>query len=151
MPSRRTWLRLISCLVLLLILLGVYGYLSLSRLLEREQIENLEWRGLGLSTEGIQLDQLSLQHPSGAVQLQQVQLHWSGFSLALPFWQQVHITSLQLNLPSQAEPASEDSTDVEVPLEQLYTDGILSFEFKRCISRLQEMQSHDYLAKPHLP
>ena len=119
MPSRRTWLRLISCLVLLLILLGVYGYLSLSRLLEREQIENLEWRGLGLSTEGIQLDQLSLQHPSGAVQLQQVQLHWSGFSLALPFWQQVHITSLHLNLPSQAEPASEDSTDFEVPLEQL--------------------------------
>jgi hypothetical protein len=119
MPSRRTWLRLISCLVLLLILLGVYGYLSLSRLLEREQIENLEWRGLGLSTEGIQLDQLSLQHPSGAVQLQQVQLHWSGFSLALPFWQQVHITSLRLNLPSQAEPAADDSTDFEVPLEQL--------------------------------
>jgi len=119
MPSRRTWLRLISCLVLLLILLGVYGYLSLSRLLEREQIENLEWRGLGLSTEGIQLDQLSLQHPSGAVQMQQVQLHWSGFSLALPFWQQVHITSLHLNLPSQAEPAAEDSTDFQMPLEQL--------------------------------
>lgn len=39
----------------------------------------------------------------------------------------------------------------EVALEQLYSDGILSFEFKRCISRLQEMQSHDYLAKPHLP
>ncbi|WP_339732509.1 YdbH domain-containing protein [uncultured Pseudomonas sp.] len=119
MPSRRTWLRLISCLVLLLILLGVYGYLSLSRLLEREQIENLEWRGLDLSTQGLQLDQLSMQHPSGAVQLQQLRLHWSGFSLALPFWQQVHITSLHLNLPSQAEPESEDSTDFEVPLEQL--------------------------------
>jgi cell division protein ZapE len=39
----------------------------------------------------------------------------------------------------------------EVALEQLYVDGILSFEFKRCISRLQEMQSHDYLAKAHLP
>lgn len=119
MPSRRTWLRLISCLVLLLVLLSAYGYLSLTRLLEREQIENLEWRGLGLSTVGIQLDQLSLQHPSGAVQLQQVQLYWSGFSLALPFWQQVHITSLHLNLPSQAEPAADDSTDFEVPLEQL--------------------------------
>ncbi len=119
MPSRRIWLRLISCLVLLLVLLGSYGYLSLSRLLEREQIENLEWRGLGLSTEGLQLDQLSLQHPSGAVQLQQVQLHWSGFNLALPFWQQVHITSLRLNLPSQAEPAAEDSTDFQIPLEQL--------------------------------
>jgi cell division protein ZapE len=39
----------------------------------------------------------------------------------------------------------------EVELEQLYSDGILNFEFKRCISRLQEMQSHDYLAKAHLP
>ena len=39
----------------------------------------------------------------------------------------------------------------ELPLEQLYTEGILSFEFKRCISRLQEMQSTDYLAKQHLP
>lgn len=119
MPSRRTWLRLISCLVLLLVLLGAYGYLSLSRLLEREQIDNLEWRGLGLSTQGIQLDQLSLQHPSGAVQLQQVQLHWRGFSLALPFWQQVQITNLQLNLPSQPAPAADHSTDFVLPLEQI--------------------------------
>tara|TARA_R110000737_G_scaffold25195_8_gene43914 strand:+ start:2821 stop:3936 length:1116 start_codon:yes stop_codon:yes gene_type:complete len=39
----------------------------------------------------------------------------------------------------------------EVALEQLYTAGRLSFEFKRCLSRLQEMQSHDYLASEHLP
>jgi cell division protein ZapE len=39
----------------------------------------------------------------------------------------------------------------EVPLEQLYAEGTLSFEFKRCISRLQEMQSHEYLAEPHIP
>lgn len=38
-----------------------------------------------------------------------------------------------------------------VPMEQLYTDGILSFEFKRCLSRLQEMQSQDYLALAHIP
>lgn len=38
-----------------------------------------------------------------------------------------------------------------VPMEQLYTTGILSFEFRRCLSRLQEMQSHDYLALAHLP
>ncbi|MDF3196951.1 YdbH domain-containing protein [Pseudomonas sp. 1928-m] len=119
MPSRRTWLRLISCLVLLLVLLGAYGYLSLNRLLEREQIDNLELRGLGISTQGIQLDQLSLQHPSGAVQLQQVQLRWSGFNLALPFWQQIQITSLQLNLPSQPAPAADHSTDFVLPLEKL--------------------------------
>lgn len=39
----------------------------------------------------------------------------------------------------------------EVALENLYTQGGLSFEFRRCISRLQEMQSHDYLAEPHIP
>jgi len=39
----------------------------------------------------------------------------------------------------------------EVALEKLYLDGRLQFEFKRCLSRLQEMQSHDYLASEHLP
>lgn len=38
----------------------------------------------------------------------------------------------------------------EVALEDLYTSGQLEFEFKRCQSRLVEMQSHDYLAKEHL-
>ena len=38
----------------------------------------------------------------------------------------------------------------EVALEELYSEGQLSFEFRRCISRLKEMQSHDYLATPHL-
>lgn len=38
----------------------------------------------------------------------------------------------------------------ELPLEQLYQDGLLNFEFKRSISRLQEMQSVEYLAKQHL-
>ncbi|RUO30586.1 cell division protein ZapE [Aliidiomarina sedimenti] len=38
----------------------------------------------------------------------------------------------------------------EVVLEELYSGGRLSFEFKRCISRLQEMQSHEYLAREHL-
>ncbi|GAC15816.1 lactation elevated protein 1 [Aliiglaciecola lipolytica E3] len=38
-----------------------------------------------------------------------------------------------------------------VPLEELYTQGQLNFEFKRCLSRLKEMQSHDYLATQHLP
>ena len=36
-----------------------------------------------------------------------------------------------------------------VPIEQLYTEGQLSFEFKRCVSRLQEMQSQQYLAEEH--
>ena len=39
----------------------------------------------------------------------------------------------------------------EVALEALYTEGMLNFEFKRCLSRLQEMQSHEYLGREHLP
>ena len=39
----------------------------------------------------------------------------------------------------------------ERALEDLYSGGRLAFEFKRCLSRLQEMQSHDYLASEHLP
>ncbi|MEH0742192.1 cell division protein ZapE [Vibrio cholerae] len=38
----------------------------------------------------------------------------------------------------------------EVPLDALYTGGQLAFEFKRCQSRLIEMQSHEYLAREHL-
>ena len=38
----------------------------------------------------------------------------------------------------------------EVPLAELYTTGRLLFEFERCCSRLIEMQSEQYLAKPHL-
>ncbi len=36
------------------------------------------------------------------------------------------------------------------PIEGLYTGQRLAFEFQRTRSRLTEMQSHDYLARPHL-
>ncbi len=36
------------------------------------------------------------------------------------------------------------------PLESLYTGQRLEFEFQRTLSRLLEMQSRDYLARPHL-
>jgi cell division protein ZapE len=39
----------------------------------------------------------------------------------------------------------------EVDMENLYINGRLTFEFQRCLSRLQEMQSRDYLSEPHLP
>ncbi len=38
-----------------------------------------------------------------------------------------------------------------VPLEHIYREGRLNFEFDRTSSRLLEMQSHDYLAEPHRP
>jgi cell division protein ZapE len=39
----------------------------------------------------------------------------------------------------------------EVPIKELYTGRKLGFEFERTISRLTEMQTHDYLGRPHLP
>jgi cell division protein ZapE len=38
-----------------------------------------------------------------------------------------------------------------VPLVDLYAGGRLEFEFQRTASRLLEMQSHEYLARPHRP
>ncbi|MGL5343793.1 MAG: cell division protein ZapE [Plesiomonas sp.] len=37
----------------------------------------------------------------------------------------------------------------ETAPEQLYQGNLLRFEYQRCFSRLQEMQSIDYLAQPH--
>ncbi|GMQ54326.1 cell division protein ZapE [Halopseudomonas aestusnigri] len=39
----------------------------------------------------------------------------------------------------------------EVPLKDLYSGGRLDFEFQRTLSRLLEMQSHEFLARPHKP
>lgn len=40
---------------------------------------------------------------------------------------------------------------IQVPLESLYPEGKLEFEFRRTLSRLMEMQSASYLARPHQP
>jgi len=39
----------------------------------------------------------------------------------------------------------------QTSIEKLYTGRMLEFEFRRTVSRLTEMQSHDYLGRPHLP
>ena len=39
----------------------------------------------------------------------------------------------------------------EVELKDLYSGGRLTFEFQRTLSRLLEMQSHEYLSRPHRP
>ena len=39
----------------------------------------------------------------------------------------------------------------EAPIERLYSGGRLAFEFQRTRSRLLEMQSREYLARPHRP
>lgn len=39
----------------------------------------------------------------------------------------------------------------ECPLEAIYQGTALQFEFRRCLSRLQEMQSEEYLCLEHMP
>ncbi|OUD14010.1 cell division protein ZapE [Thioflexithrix psekupsensis] len=39
----------------------------------------------------------------------------------------------------------------QTPAHELYTGKKQAFQFQRTLSRLQEMQSHDYLKRPHLP
>ncbi|HCM9363483.1 cell division protein ZapE [Enterobacter bugandensis] len=39
----------------------------------------------------------------------------------------------------------------EVPLYEIYQGERLKFEFQRCLSRLQEMQSEEYLKREHMP
>jgi len=39
----------------------------------------------------------------------------------------------------------------EAPAERLYRGNRLAFEFERTLSRLQEMQSTEYLAREHRP
>ncbi|MNI95579.1 Cell division protein ZapE [compost metagenome] len=37
------------------------------------------------------------------------------------------------------------------PMFDIYQGERLKFEYQRCLSRLQEMQSEEYLKRPHLP
>ncbi|MHA0981806.1 cell division protein ZapE [Kosakonia cowanii] len=37
------------------------------------------------------------------------------------------------------------------PLHEIYQGGRVKFEFQRCLSRLQEMQSEEYLKREHMP
>ena len=109
MISRRTGLRLIAVLTLLA-LLGLYGYGSWVRLLERHDIRQLSWQGLSLSGDGIGLARLNLQqHGAAAIaqfELQGLQLSWRQFELTPPFWQHVELQRLALDWQPRDAPAT---------------------------------------------
>lgn len=109
MISRRTWLRIVSLLGLLLVLLGAYAYLGWTRLLERQDIRQLDWQGASLSLDGIQLAQLELlqQNAQGSLHLeaQQLQLGWRQLGMRPPFWQHIRIGRLALTRQAAATPS----------------------------------------------
>ncbi|NQD93679.1 hypothetical protein HP532_13575, partial [Pseudomonas sp. CrR25] len=111
MIGRRTWLRL-TCLLALLALLGGYGYYSWMRLLERQQIRQLDWQGASLSLQGIRLARLDLlqqsEHGSLRLQAERLLLSWRQFGVALPFWQHVQLGRLDVEWhPTANRPDAE--------------------------------------------
>lgn len=122
MISRRTWLRL-TAVCCLLALLGTYAYLSLARLLDRQQIEQLHWQGLSLGLEGIDLERLSLQQRQAAgrvhLQIEQLHLGWAQLRWRAPFWQQIEIARLGLGWPAPASTVVSGAASPGVALEQL--------------------------------
>ncbi|WP_439861416.1 intermembrane phospholipid transport protein YdbH family protein [Pseudomonas sp. MBLB4136] len=99
MISRRTWLRFL-CLLLVLMLLGGYGYFSLGRLLERQHVQHLDWQAPRLALDGLHLGRLELlqQSPAGQLQLRIERLHlgWGQFGLQPPYVQQVRAERLSM-------------------------------------------------------
>lgn len=97
MTSRRSGLRIISVLMLL-VLLGGYGYFSWQRLLERYAIEQLDWQGASLSLTGLGLARLDLKQrdSSGSSHLNAQGLHlsWAQLSLTPPFLQHIRLEHL---------------------------------------------------------
>ena len=97
MISRRSGLRIISVLMLL-VLLGGYGYVSWQRLLERNAIQQLDWQGASLSLTGLDLAHLDLEQRdstgSSHLNAQGLHLSWAQLSLTPPFLQHIRLEHL---------------------------------------------------------
>jgi hypothetical protein len=122
MISRRTWLRLL-CLLLVLMLLGGYGYFSLGRLLERQHIQHLDWQAPRLALDGLNLGRLELlqQGPAGQLHLAIERLHlgWGQFGLQPPFAQQVRAEHLTMAWHPATEHAASTPPTQRLDLQAL--------------------------------
>ncbi|WP_177345209.1 YdbH domain-containing protein [Pseudomonas sp. CC6-YY-74] len=122
MISRRSGLRIISVLTLLM-LLGGYSYFSWLRLLERHAIHQLDWQGARLSLTGIGLARLDLEQrgSAGSTQLTAQDLHlgWQQFSLTPPFWQHVRLERLAVAWQPAAQNNQPEPSATAPDLQQL--------------------------------
>ncbi|WP_324731163.1 intermembrane phospholipid transport protein YdbH family protein [Pseudomonas paeninsulae] len=122
MISRRSGLRIISVLMLL-VLLGGYSYFSWLRLLERHAIHQLDWQGARLSLTGIGLARLDLEQrdSTGSTQVtaQDLHLSWQQFSLTPPFWQHVRLERLAVAWQPAAQDNQPEPTATAPDLQQL--------------------------------
>lgn len=104
-------------------LLGVYGYISAQRELQQRGINDLDWQGVHISSEGLHLNQLSLsQHDSNGrvlqLQVDQLDLSWQQFSTLPPFWQHIRVAQLTLDW-QPGTPQSPAEPDAPLDLQQL--------------------------------
>jgi len=122
MISRRSGLRIISVLVLL-VLLGGYSYFSWLRVLERHAIEQLDWQGASLSRTGIGLARLDLvqRDSTGSAQVtaQDLHLDWQQFSLTPPFWQHIRLARLAVAWQPATQNDQQEPSTTAPDLQQL--------------------------------
>lgn len=122
MISQRTWRRL-GLALLLLVLLGSAGHYAWQRLLDHQQIRELEMQGLRLTTTGIELATLSLTREDGSGRLQLdmhgLTLGWRDFSLSPPFWQHLHLNALAADWQSTADAPPADTPSTLTPSQLL--------------------------------
>ncbi|MDP3977796.1 MAG: YdbH domain-containing protein [Pseudomonas sp.] len=122
MISRRSGLRIISVLMLL-VLLGGYSYYSWLRLLERHAIHRFDWQGASLSLTGIGLARLDLEQRASTgvtrVTAEQLHLGWQQFSLTPPFWQHIRLARLAVAWQPAAQNNQQEPTTTAPDLQQL--------------------------------
>lgn len=122
MISRRSGLRIISVLMLL-VLLGGYSYYSWLRALERHAIHQFDWQGASLSFTGIDLARLDLEQRArtGVTRITAEQLHlgWQQFSLTPPFWQHIRLARLAVAWQPAAQNNQQEPTTTAPDLQQL--------------------------------
>ncbi|MEX6502058.1 intermembrane phospholipid transport protein YdbH family protein [Pseudomonas zhanjiangensis] len=131
MNGRRTWLRTLGLLALLL-LLGGYGYFSWTRLVAQQHIRQIDWQGASIALNGIRLAHLSLlrQDAQGSLRLEAegLQLGWRAFGPSPPFWQDMQIARLALDWRPVAErqPAAPSNISADLQALSSYLSSYLS-------------------------
>ncbi|WP_454256537.1 intermembrane phospholipid transport protein YdbH family protein [Pseudomonas sp. Marseille-Q8238] len=125
MPPRRTGIRVMRILLLVLILLIAASVLLYDRLLAQQGIRHLDWSGLSLSRSGVALDSLTLERlgDDGSLldlRAEQLNVAWPGYHDGRPRLPAVHSQHLILRW----QPGSQVTADATPPDPQAWRDAL---------------------------
>ncbi|WXL27456.1 YdbH domain-containing protein [Ectopseudomonas mendocina] len=115
MPGRRIWLRLTAWLFLLVLILFAVAWLGVNRLLDQQQISQIEWQGLRLSSDGLQLQQLDFTHPTARVELKGLRAEWLDFKRPAPWLRQISLEHANVSITDSESTDDAAPTAVDVP------------------------------------